>query len=210
MTIPIILNMAQEMDHQSPSGVKTSTCLDRTSGCVKWFNNKAGYGFITVSDGTHKDSDVFVHHSAIKVVREQYRYLVQGEYVTFDLCQVDDSKHKWQAGLVKGINDGHLMCETRLESRQIRSTDGDMNPQSSSRSNEYHGRQQRSRAGGTGARDGLHDGGYRSGGRHNGGDEWMLVRTRRGSSRSHDNSAVIPVETLRSRAPRRRTEDVGK
>ena len=54
-------------------GSTPSTC-----GRVKWFNNKAGYGFITVSKGDYNGEDVFVHHSAIEVAQEQYRYLVQG------------------------------------------------------------------------------------------------------------------------------------
>ena len=91
-----------------------------TSGRVKWFNNKAGYGFITVSAGEHDGTDVFVHHSAIQVAVEQYRYLVQGEYVVFSLCSVENDKHQWQAGTVKGISNGKLMCETRLETREAR------------------------------------------------------------------------------------------
>ena len=91
-----------------------------TSGRVKWFNNKAGYGFITVSSGEHDGTDVFVHHSAIQVATEQYRYLVQGEYVVFTLCSVENDKHQWQAGSVKGISNGKLMCETRLETRETR------------------------------------------------------------------------------------------
>ena len=31
-----------------------------TTGRVKWFNNRAGYGFITVTDGEHNGIDVFV------------------------------------------------------------------------------------------------------------------------------------------------------
>ena len=93
-----------------------------TSGRVKWFNNKAGYGFITVSSGEHDGTDVFVHHSAIQVSTEQYRYLVQGEYVVFTLCSVENDKHQWQAGSVKGISNGKLMCETRLETRETRTT----------------------------------------------------------------------------------------
>jgi cold shock CspA family protein len=55
-----------------------------TSGRVKWFNNKAGYGFITVNDcETNEERDMFVHHSEIKVDQTQYKYLVQGEYVEF-------------------------------------------------------------------------------------------------------------------------------
>jgi cold shock CspA family protein len=60
----------------STSAVVTSG--DRFMGRVKWFNNKAGYGFITVTSGPKTDSDIFVHHKAINVSVEQYRYLVQG------------------------------------------------------------------------------------------------------------------------------------
>ena len=87
-------------------------------GRVKWFNNKIGYGFITSSDGI----DVFVHHSAIKVNQEQYRYLVEGEYVEFTTCILEKVKHKYQAGDVKGISNGKLMCETRQEARESRVT----------------------------------------------------------------------------------------
>ena len=59
--------------------VSTHTSSDEkattTHGRVKWFNNKAGYGFITVTSGEHEGSDVFIHHSAIEVAKEQYRYL---------------------------------------------------------------------------------------------------------------------------------------
>ena len=60
-------------------------------GCVKWFNNKAGYGFITVTDGSKAGSDIFVHHSSIQIDTEQYKYLVQGEYVEFSLSAVSFS-----------------------------------------------------------------------------------------------------------------------
>ena len=56
------------------------------NGRVKWFNNKAGYGFITINDcNTNEERDIFVHHSEIRVEQSQYKYLVQGEYVEFDL-----------------------------------------------------------------------------------------------------------------------------
>jgi cold shock protein len=86
-------------------------------GRVKWFNTKAGYGFITVTDGPFSGNDIFVHHSAINVVSQQYKYLVQGEYVEFDLGKVADSKHEWNALHVVGIRNGKLMCETRHETK---------------------------------------------------------------------------------------------
>ena len=82
-------------------------------GCVKWFNNKTGYGFITSMDGRNR-KDVFVHHSALNVEGNQYKYLVQGEYVSFDLVKSkDNSSHEYCAGNVTGVNGGKLMCETK-------------------------------------------------------------------------------------------------
>ena len=97
----------------------------RLTGRVKWFNNKTGFGFITAltdSEGVKEGSDVFVHHSAIKVAQEQYRYLVQGEYVEFVLSKLVNadasvSKHEFQAVDVSGVKGGKLICETRWESR---------------------------------------------------------------------------------------------
>jgi len=91
-------------------------------GRVKWFNNKAGYGFITVTDGEKSGSDIFVHHSSINVENQQYKYLVQGEYVQFTLVQTNGGKHEFQASNVSGINAGKLMCETRLEFKLSRSS----------------------------------------------------------------------------------------
>ena len=104
----------------SDSDMGTSSA--RFIGRVKWFNNKSGYGFITASTGDMKDQDVFVHHSSIEVTSQQYRYLVQGEYVEFSLVETSaDSTHKFQTGNVTGINKGKLMCETHRDTRAIRS-----------------------------------------------------------------------------------------
>ena len=91
-------------------------------GRVKWFNNKAGYGFITVTDGPRSGTDVFVHHSAIEVENQQYKYLVQGEYVEFGLTRTSSGDHEWQASKVSGIKGGKLMCETRREFKIARSS----------------------------------------------------------------------------------------
>jgi len=102
------------------SSSTVSSSLERFIGRVKWFNNKAGYGFVTVTDGSKSGSDVFVHHSSIKVDSEQYKYLVQGEYVEFNLSDTKTSDHEFQAGEVCGIKGGKLMCETRRDLRVAR------------------------------------------------------------------------------------------
>lgn len=84
-------------------------------GRVKWFNNKSGYGFITITDGSRSGTDIFAHHSVINVDSQQYKYLVQGEYVEFELVKTDSTQHEWQASNVSGIKGGKLMCETRHE-----------------------------------------------------------------------------------------------
>ena len=102
----------------STSGTSTSS-VDRHMGRVKWFNNKAGYGFITATkDGA--ETDIFVHHSDVMVVNEQYKYLVQGEYVEFVIISTEEGPHKFKASTVSGINGGKLMCETRNEFRQMK------------------------------------------------------------------------------------------
>ena len=109
---------------ESATATVTTT---KVSGRVKWFNNKTGFGFITAltdCEGVKEGSDVFVHHSAIKVSQEQYRYLVQGEYVEFVLSRIAAtgadaaaSKHEFQAVDVSGVKGGKLICETRWENR---------------------------------------------------------------------------------------------
>ena len=86
----------------------------RTTGVVKWFNNKTGYGFITINSGEKNGADIFVHHTSINVEKKQYKYLVQGEYVEFEIIPVNN-KHQHQSHNISGINGGKLMCESREE-----------------------------------------------------------------------------------------------
>ena len=106
---------------QDTTVVPLSTLLpDRLLGQVKWFNNKAGYGFITVNDGDFSGKDIFIHYSAIRVTNSQYKYLVQGEYVEFSLVKSSTDGHEFQAIDISGVKGGALMCETRRNSRPVR------------------------------------------------------------------------------------------
>ena len=94
-----------------------SDTVGDTLGRVKWFNGRKGFGFVTTV-GTDTPTDVFVHHSNVFVGREQYKYLVEGEYVSFNVSEAsEDSDHKYQATDVRGVCGGMLMCETRDENR---------------------------------------------------------------------------------------------
>jgi cold shock protein len=63
-------------------------------GTVKWFDEKKGYGFITMDGG----KDVFVHYSAI--AGDGFKKLVEGERVSFE---VKDSQKGPQAEQVMHV-----------------------------------------------------------------------------------------------------------
>lgn len=67
-----------------------------TSGTVKWFDVKKGFGFIIPDDGT---DDVFVHQTAIHA--EGFRSLAEGEPVEFTTME-DPSNGKIKAQNVTG------------------------------------------------------------------------------------------------------------
>jgi len=92
---------------------------DVTTGNVKWFNNKSGFGFITALNNDMKGQDIFVHHTSIDAKGDLYKYLVQGEYVEFKIQKVQDKTHENQATCVKGIMSGDLMCETRHKNKSL-------------------------------------------------------------------------------------------
>jgi CspA family cold shock protein len=48
---------------------------------VKWFNDRKGFGFITLDNG----QDVFVHYTAIQ--QDGFKSLKEGDAVEFDLVE---------------------------------------------------------------------------------------------------------------------------
>ena len=70
---------------ESPNnGSRNSRESSRLTGTVKWFNAKAGYGFVTRHD---TGDDIFVHFSGIarKNPRHSMKSLGDGEHVEFNL-----------------------------------------------------------------------------------------------------------------------------
>ena len=53
-----------------------------STGKVKWFNEKKGFGFITPDTGSE---DLFVHHSEVKTTG--YATLAEGQKVEFTIGQ---------------------------------------------------------------------------------------------------------------------------
>ena len=162
------------MSSASSSGTSAPV---RLTGRVKWFNNKTGFGFISVVGGNdqYKDaSEVFVHHSAVTVSQEQYRYLVEGEYVEFSVVTTETGDHKFQAGDVRGVKGGKLFCETRHEHRASHDAGAGAGTGGGAEKSERGRPQVRGRGQGyVGGRGGRVDRGGR------GGSEWMLVRRER-------------------------------
>lgn len=66
------------------------------NGIVKWFDEKKGYGFITVEGG----KDAFVHHSNIEGTG--FKTLAEGQKVTLEVTQGAKGP---QAEKVRVVND---------------------------------------------------------------------------------------------------------
>ena len=54
--------------------------MNKTTGTVKWFDNKKGYGFITPEDGS---KDLFVHMSGIMM--EGFKTLKEDQTVHYEV-----------------------------------------------------------------------------------------------------------------------------
>tara|TARA_B100001287_G_scaffold276730_1_gene288986 strand:- start:12933 stop:13340 length:408 start_codon:yes stop_codon:yes gene_type:complete len=98
--------------------------VQRLTGMVKWFNNKSGFGFITVcGESDFGGKDIFAHYSSIRVTNSQYKYLVQGEYVDFNLVKSENENHEFHAMDITGVMGGPILCETRRIAASLQSED---------------------------------------------------------------------------------------
>ena len=105
--------MSVETSQQGSEQVNSPSTPWTHVGRVKWFNNKRGYGFISIVslDGSSESQeDVFVHQTNIHTNSDVYRTLSAGEYVSFALSP--DEKGNDQAVSVTGVAGGPLLCET--------------------------------------------------------------------------------------------------
>ena len=85
-------------------------------GRVKWFNSRLGYGFITVTvDG--EEMDIFIHQSNVRPNVSKYRTLREGEYVSLNVSESQDTR---QAIDVTGVNGGPLNCDLERNQRPRR------------------------------------------------------------------------------------------
>lgn len=69
------------LGHSGPKEINVS------SGTVKWFNEKKGFGFITPDEG---GDDLFVHHT--KIDMQGFRTLKEGQRVEFEVTAGEKGK----------------------------------------------------------------------------------------------------------------------
>ena len=115
---------------------ETSSDVPQThTGRCKWFNNRLGYGFVTVdnrTEGSDVPEDIFVHQTNVHPNSSTYRTLRQGEYVSFALSRDDNSV---QAVNVTGLNGGPLLCDSQDTRPSNRSNDSRRNTRREPRGN---------------------------------------------------------------------------
>ena len=82
-------------------------------GCVKFFNAKKGFGFVTVLTQDHERSntDLFVHFSNLNVRDDEYKRLFPGEYVSFNYGKGQGRDGRDICIDVTGVLGGRLLTE---------------------------------------------------------------------------------------------------
>lgn len=86
----------------------TEGIIGHYDGICKWFNDVSGYGFLVIETGDNAGKDVFVHYTGITPLTSQYKSLVSGEYLSFDIIK---GIKGLQAVNVTGYNGGPLLCD---------------------------------------------------------------------------------------------------
>ena len=89
-------------------------------GRVKWFNNRAGFGFATVMEGEKRVKIFSLIILGFQLIVNNTSILFKENTLHF-FEESDNDKHPYQAGDIKGVAGGPLMCETKNEQRQQQS-----------------------------------------------------------------------------------------
>ena len=83
---------------------------DKVIGCVKWFDSKKGFGFVTVltPELDKTGSDIFIHFSNIQV-EDNYKRVYPGEYIEFEIGSSPDGRPCCTN--VTGLYGGNLLTQ---------------------------------------------------------------------------------------------------
>mgnify|MGYP006298555653 CR=1 FL=1 len=73
-----------------------------TTGIVRWFNARKGYGFI-LPEGVEEEegNDVFVHFSSIIADENSFRTLYHGEKVEFEVIESDKGREAKEVNILE-------------------------------------------------------------------------------------------------------------
>ena len=104
----VVIEIPEVVPQDVVMEVKEVEVVGKYTGQCKWFNDKLGYGFVTICDGDDKGKDIFVHHTGVKPLNSNYKTLRKGEYIQFNVI---DGINGLQAVDVRGIGGGPLMCD---------------------------------------------------------------------------------------------------
>jgi CspA family cold shock protein len=118
-----------------PSNVSVDPNAPRYTGCVKWFDNRKGFGFVNKQEADGQlGGELFVHHSCLVTKGNCFRTLYPGEYVQFYIYNDAQSTRDFAVN-VTGINGGSLQCENTSARLSVRrNNDGFQNVESKGRS----------------------------------------------------------------------------
>lgn len=82
-------------------------------GRIIWFDQKKGFGFVMVGEGTEEHKEVFFHFSSIHSVNS-FKKVYPGEYVSLDIEENEntgDPKKKYNGKNITGVNGGPLLVD---------------------------------------------------------------------------------------------------
>ena len=92
--------------------------MSKTFGCVNWFDNKKGYGFVTIvsPESENVGKDIFLHFSNLNI-SDNYKRVYPGEYIEFNVESGEDGRLSCVD--VTGICGGPLLIENKNHTYRI-------------------------------------------------------------------------------------------